>query len=137
MVIQGRMLQKVHQTSSRAASRINAAKNHTADADVNQRARTHDAWFLRDIQVAIRQTPIADSRFRCLDGGTGLDLLRLTSKLLSLDLTDRRLANRLTDLEGVDLTDVVVQLQSQQNLLQLTLAATSHVFDQNLLDFIK
>jgi FG-GAP repeat protein/hemolysin type calcium-binding protein len=46
---------------------------------------------------------IADNRFRRLDGGTGLDLLRLTSKLLSLDLTDRRLANRLTDLEGVDL----------------------------------
>lgn len=41
------------------------------------------------------------------------------------------------DLDGVDLAQAVVDLQSQQNLLQLTLASTAKIFDQNLLDFIR
>lgn len=42
-----------------------------------------------------------------------------------------------TDLEGVDLTEVVLDLRAQENLLQLTLAASARLFDQSLLDFIR
>ena len=42
-----------------------------------------------------------------------------------------------TDLEGANITDVIVQLQQQQNQLQLTLASTAQVLNVNLLDFLK
>jgi flagellar hook-associated protein 3 FlgL len=41
------------------------------------------------------------------------------------------------DLEGADMADVVIKLQSQENLFRLTLATSARMFDQNLLDFLK
>lgn len=42
----------------------------------------------------------------------------------------------ISDLEGADITEVVTNLQSQQNQLRLTLAAAARLFDQSLLDFL-
>ncbi len=41
------------------------------------------------------------------------------------------------DLEGADISSVVVQLQAQQNQLQLTLASTARVMSVSLLDFLR
>lgn len=43
----------------------------------------------------------------------------------------------LGNIESADLTEVVVQMQAQQNLLQLTLASSAKLSDQSLLDFIR
>jgi flagellar hook-associated protein 3 FlgL len=61
-----------------------------------------------------------------------LDGLESRTKDVQVDL--RSLTS---DLKGVDLPEVVLSLQSQQNLLQLTQASTARVFDQSLLDFIR
>ena len=58
----------------------------------------------------------------------------LENHVSEVQLESRKLT---ADLEGVDLSEVVIRLQSQQNLLQLTMAATARLFDQSLLDFIR
>jgi len=40
-------------------------------------------------------------------------------------------------LQNADMTQVAIQLQAQENQLQLTLATTAKMFDQNLLQFIQ
>jgi flagellin-like hook-associated protein FlgL len=42
-----------------------------------------------------------------------------------------------SDLGDADLSQVVVQMQAQQNLLQLSLYGFSRILQQSLLDFIK
>lgn len=42
----------------------------------------------------------------------------------------------IADLESADIAEVVLDLQTEQQLLQFTYATTSVLFDQNLLDFI-
>ncbi len=39
--------------------------------------------------------------------------------------------------QGADLSQVLVQFQAAQNAFQLTLSATSKMFDQNLLTFLQ
>ena len=41
------------------------------------------------------------------------------------------------EIESADLADVVIKLQAQQNLFQLTLATSARLFDQSLLDFLR
>ncbi|HLJ96551.1 MAG TPA: flagellar hook-associated protein FlgL [Gemmataceae bacterium] len=62
------------------------------------------------------------------------NLQGLQSHLDSMQLQTRQLTS---NTEDADISQVVVNLQSQQNLLQLTLAATSKIFQQNLADFLK
>jgi flagellin-like hook-associated protein FlgL len=40
------------------------------------------------------------------------------------------------EIESADLTEVAINLQSEQNLLQFTLATTVRMFDQNILNFL-
>ena len=63
--------------------------------------------------------------------------------LQNLDALERRVQDvqlettKLTsELESADLSAVVISLQSQQNLLQLTLASTARLMNQSLLDFL-
>jgi flagellar hook-associated protein 3 FlgL len=41
------------------------------------------------------------------------------------------------NLESVDLSQIIIQLQAQQNQLQLTMASSVRLFDQSLLDFLR
>ena len=41
-----------------------------------------------------------------------------------------------TEIQGVDVAEAVVQLQTQQNLLRFTYTTTSQMFELNLLNFI-
>ena len=64
----------------------------------------------------------------------GLENLdNLESHLQDLQLTTKKL---ISNLEDVDISQVVLQLQSQQNLLQLTLGATARLMSVSLLDFL-
>lgn len=58
----------------------------------------------------------------------------LEGRLGDVQLETRK---RITELEGADLAEVVVHLQAQENLLQLTLASASRLLDNNLLDFLR
>lgn len=44
---------------------------------------------------------------------------------------------RISDLESADITEVILNLQAQQNLLQFTYSAVLRVLDQSLIDFIR
>jgi flagellar hook-associated protein 3 len=44
---------------------------------------------------------------------------------------------QISNLQNVDLSQIIIQLQAQQNQLQLTLAASARLFDQSLLDFLR
>ena len=41
------------------------------------------------------------------------------------------------EIESADVSDIVLHLQEQQNLLQLTFASTARVLDLSLLDFLR
>jgi flagellar hook-associated protein 3 len=67
-----------------------------------------------------------------------------SASLQTLDALERRIEDvqletrKLTaELEAADLSEIVLSLQSQENLLQLTFAAASRVLDQSLLDFLR
>jgi flagellin-like hook-associated protein FlgL len=62
------------------------------------------------------------------------NLQGLQNHLQDVQLQTRQMTS---NVEDVDLTQVVVNLQAQQNLLRLTLAATAKIFDQNLTNFLK
>src|SRR5262249_19812014 len=47
---------------------------------------------------------VSDATFARIDGGTGLDTLRLDGPGFALDLTDRTLAYRLQSIEAIDLS---------------------------------
>ncbi len=64
----------------------------------------------------------------------GLQNLQSLNNQLSQAQLDTQ--KRITDLQGADIAQIVVGLQSQQNLLQLTLASTARMFSQSLLDFL-
>src|ERR1043166_2532542 len=58
----------------------------------------------------------------------------LDSHLKDLQLNAKKTASELGD---VDMSDLVVKLQTYQNMLQLSLASFSRIMDQNLLDFLR
>lgn len=58
----------------------------------------------------------------------------LESRLGDLQLDTNK---QLQELENVDLSEVIIRLQEQMNLIRLTLANTASIFDQSLLDFIR
>jgi flagellar hook-associated protein 3 FlgL len=67
-----------------------------------------------------------------------------SASLLNLDGISKRVQDvqlstqgRIGDLESADIASVVVSLQAQQNLLQLTLYSSSKIFDQSLLNFLR
>jgi len=70
-------------------------------------------------------------------GQQSADLQNLQSLGNQLSQVKLNTQQRITDLQGADVAQVVVGLQSQQNLLQLTLASTARVFDQSLLNFLQ
>jgi flagellin-like hook-associated protein FlgL len=61
-----------------------------------------------------------------------LDTLEAHARDLNVEV------ERLTgELEGADLSEVILQLQAQENQLRTTLATTARIFDTSLLDFIR
>lgn len=58
----------------------------------------------------------------------------LETHLQDLQLTTRKL---ISELEDIDITQVVLELQGQQNLLEMTLGATARVMSISLLDFLR
>lgn len=62
------------------------------------------------------------------------NLQSLQSHLQDLQLNARKTAS---DLGNVDMSELVVKLQSYQNMLQLSLMTFSRIVDQNLLDFLR
>lgn len=58
----------------------------------------------------------------------------LQARIEDVQLETRRLT---AELESADLSEVVLNLQAQENLFRLTLASTARLFDQSLLDFIR
>lgn len=65
---------------------------------------------------------------------TLLNLQGMSNRVQDVQLSTQ---GRISDLESADVPSVVVSLQAQQNLLQLTLYSSSKIFDQSLLDFLK
>jgi flagellar hook-associated protein 3 FlgL len=61
------------------------------------------------------------------------NLGNLQTHLQDLQLNSQKLV---TDLQGLDVPTAVVQLQEQENLLQMSLAATARIFSTSLLDFL-
>lgn len=67
-----------------------------------------------------------------------------SASLENLESLERRtqdlqleLRKQVSDLEAADISEVVLNLQSQDNALRLTLAAAARVLDQSLLDFLR
>src|SRR6516225_9592131 len=60
-VIEPWHLQKIHNAPRSAGHGICATENDAPNSRMHQRPRAHRAWLLRDIQIAIRHTPIANS----------------------------------------------------------------------------
>ncbi|MEM7316806.1 MAG: hypothetical protein AAF497_27045, partial [Planctomycetota bacterium] len=60
-----------------------------------------------------------------------LDELELRNEDMQLQLQ-----RVITDISGADLSEAVVRLQSQQNLLEFTYATTARMFDLSLLDYV-
>ena len=58
----------------------------------------------------------------------------LESVTLDLQLAAR---SRISELEDADVSQLVVEMQAQENLLRLTLAASARLFDNSLLDFLR
>jgi flagellar hook-associated protein 3 FlgL len=58
----------------------------------------------------------------------------LQARIEDVQLETRRLN---ADLEGADLSEVVLNLQAQENLFRLTLSTAARIFDQSLLDFLR
>jgi hypothetical protein len=56
-------LQKIHNAPRSPGHGICTTENNPADSCMNERSGAHRARFLRDIQIAVRQTPIANGRF--------------------------------------------------------------------------
>ena len=53
-------LQKVHHASRGAGSRVRATENHASNSRVDERACAHRAWFLRHVEIAFGQSPVAN-----------------------------------------------------------------------------
>jgi flagellin-like hook-associated protein FlgL len=62
------------------------------------------------------------------------NLQGLQTQVQNVQLQTRQMASNVGD---ADLSQVLINLQGQQNLLQLTLATTAKIFDQNLLNYLK
>jgi flagellin-like hook-associated protein FlgL len=62
------------------------------------------------------------------------NLESLQSHLQDLQLNAKKTSSELGD---ADLSDLVIKLQSYQNMLQLSYASFARIIDQNILDFLK
>jgi len=60
-VIQRRHLEKINYAARRAGSRICATENHAPNSCMHQRACAHRAWLLGHVEIAVNQSPIANS----------------------------------------------------------------------------
>jgi flagellin-like hook-associated protein FlgL len=67
-----------------------------------------------------------------------------SASLENLEFLERRLQDvkletekSASDLESADISELVFNIQSQENLLRLTYATAARVFDQSLLDFLQ
>jgi flagellin-like hook-associated protein FlgL len=70
-------------------------------------------------------------------GSQSADLQNLQGMQSHLDDMQLQTRQLTSNVEGADLSQVVVNLQAQQNLLRLTLDTTAKIFEQNLADFLK
>jgi flagellar hook-associated protein 3 FlgL len=92
---------------------------------------------MQSISLRLKEVDRVHNNILQVVGAQSADLQNLQG--LQTHLGDVQLQTRqlTSNVEGADLSQVVVNLQSQQNLLRLTLAATAKLFQQNLLDFLK
>lgn len=60
-------LEQINRPPGRAAPRIGATENDASHSDMDQRAGTHGARFLGDVEVAFIQAPVADGGFGLRD----------------------------------------------------------------------
>jgi flagellin-like hook-associated protein FlgL len=58
----------------------------------------------------------------------------LESRAQDLQLEAKRL---ISDLESADISETIINLQTEQNLLQFTYASSVRLFDMSLLDFLQ
>jgi len=77
-MIQARHLKEIDHAAGCAAPRIGTAKNHAANADVEERAGAHRTRLFRHEEVAIVQSPVANRGFRLGNG----EHLRMRSGVL-------------------------------------------------------
>src|SRR5213595_1243919 len=56
-----RHLEKINYAARRAGSRICATENHAPNSCMHQRACAHRAWLLGHVEIAVNQSPIANS----------------------------------------------------------------------------
>ena len=61
-----------------------------------------------------------------------LDALQLRTEEFQLDTR-----TAIGSIENADMSEVILQLQNEQNLLQFVYASAATIFDNNLLDFIR
>jgi flagellar hook-associated protein 3 len=148
--------QVVTNSSTGAVTNVDSTNISTTGDDRLEYAGTYDAF---QILMALRddlrnkagladsdQTKAIAGRIGELDRvqtallgtiGTQSASLQHLQNLQSHDQDMQLAAQKATsDLEGADISSVVVQLQQQQNQLQLTLAATARVMSVSLLDFL-
>ena len=67
-VVQGRLLEEVQKPAGRAAFRISDAEDDAADAAVDDGSGAHGAGFLRHVEVAFGETPIAEGLLGLAEG---------------------------------------------------------------------
>lgn len=148
--------QVVTQSSTGAVTNVNSTSIRRTGTDELDYTGTYDAF---QILIALRddlrntgglnptaQAESISQRIAELDrvrGGilgavgeqsVGLENLEaLEERIANVQLETQKLNS---ELESADLSEVVLGLQAQQNLLQLTFAAAARVLDQTLLDFL-
>lgn len=148
--------QVVTNSATGTVTNIDSTGIHIAGSDHIEYVGTADAFGvlieLRDELRNVRQLPqdqwhdAIERRIADLDR-VREDILRIIGQqsvsLENLDALERRSQdlqlethNVISQLESADISEVVINLQNEQNLLQFTFAATSVVMDQSLLNFL-
>ena len=149
--------QVVTNSQTGAITNVNSQNiTRTGSADLNY-AGTLDAFqalmALRDDLrnarglTAAQQAQSISNRLTDLDHASNGILQAVgeqSASLQNLDAMETRLKGVQLDTkkligeqEGADISQVVIGLSQQQNLLQLTLAASAKIFSQNLLDYLR
>ncbi len=148
--------QTVKDSVTGAVTNINSTNITQTGADHIDHPGTYDAFqILMAVRDDLRNPQISEAQLsQSLSGRIG-ELQRVQGTVLttvgkqSADLTNlQALQNRIQDvqlgtkqnisnLQDADMSQVALELQAQQNLLQYTLLTASKLLNQSLLDFLK
>jgi flagellar hook-associated protein 3 FlgL len=100
---------------------------NAASGQVNSAALNQSVADVQNAQNAVLGTV----------GEMSAHLQNLSAMQSRLQDVQTQLKAHIGDLQSADLAQVILDLQSQQNLYTATLATSAHIFDQNLLDYVK